>query len=359
MHIKIFILALCFKLHLSVRILTTPTFDAGSAPPSSFVTIKNSASPALTKISSCFWTSLYLEDLGYVWARTKSSFGFRFQRGRNYIFVDYVAIRYEIPSDFIFTPEKWIFFCFSFDNTNKELKLFLNSQKILDKIIEKHWDNFKIEKNFLQSAKFGDASKFAGKISDLNIWSTILNDEEVKKLYDCAEISKVADVLDWTVAEFDLGPNITLTEKEVHPCLEKGNGESNIFLYSVKSSMLQQRRTLRLCNSLGGIMESPKNEDEFNDLATRLRKLKKDTPCGAIWVPIFKGISEDKWLDVNMQAVGHLNWRRGQPNGGKDHEQCASITGIGKDVFGYIDTPCEFENCFYCKIGDFQHFHLN
>ena len=64
---------------------------------------------------------------------------------------------FQLPGDFVFIPERWTFFCFSFDNSKKELKVYFNGEKLLQKIIKKHLEDFEIEKNFLENERFGNA----------------------------------------------------------------------------------------------------------------------------------------------------------------------------------------------------------
>ena len=71
-----------------------------------------------------------------------------------------------------------MFFCFSYNNVNKEVKVFINGKQVMQKIIETHLDSFEISENFLETEKFGNAYQFSGKFSDLNIWSTILSVEQ-------------------------------------------------------------------------------------------------------------------------------------------------------------------------------------
>ena len=63
------------------------------------------------------------------------------------------------------------------------MEVYLNSEKIFDEVIKDHLDTFVIEKKFLQYAKFGKVGRFAGKLTDLNIWLTILNHSEISFFY--------------------------------------------------------------------------------------------------------------------------------------------------------------------------------
>ena len=134
---------------LSVKVVVTPYFTEGTAPAESFTRIKNFTSPALTRISSCYWTALELDHLASVWATRNTFFGITMKPDAKYMRVGKIANRFEFPEDTHFIPEKWLFLCFSFDNSGKELSVFVNGKKVFQNIIKKHLDNFEITKNFL------------------------------------------------------------------------------------------------------------------------------------------------------------------------------------------------------------------
>ena len=101
------------------------------APQSSSARIKNAPSPPLETVSSCLWFSHQFETRGGAWTRKGEHFGYRFINDGNYMYIDKLISRFELPSDFVFIPEKWIFFCFSFDNTRKEVKVYWNSGELM------------------------------------------------------------------------------------------------------------------------------------------------------------------------------------------------------------------------------------
>ena len=132
----------------------------------------------------------------------------------------------------------------------------------------------------------------------------------------------------------------------------------NIIAYSVNTTMEPKRRALRLCNSLGGTMEPPRNESELKDLGSKLALFSGFCPK-YFWVPIFKGSSDESWLAANKQKVKFVRWRRGQPNGGNDYEKCAGIAGIGTEGIAYFDTNCGRENCFIVTLAIYNIFKLS
>ena len=180
-----FIFFLLVKSQFCIKVLKTPKMGR-EAPADAFSRFINVKSPILTNISSCHWMSKTFENLGYIW-RSKNEteyFGMRIYSMGTYLDIGGNAIRVEFPKDF-FVPDKWFFYCFTYNNMRKRLKVYLDSGKIIDKVINKHLDSFLIGKDFLQYEEFGRAGIFAGKFTDLNIWSRILNDYEIKKFYIC------------------------------------------------------------------------------------------------------------------------------------------------------------------------------
>ena len=259
------------------------------------------------------------------------------------------SVRYEFPKDF-FVPDQWFFYCFAYNNGDKKLEVYLNSEKIFNKKITKHLDSFVIYKDFLQYEKFGTAGYFAGKFTDLNIWSRILKDSEILELYKCKVLDKGPDIVDWTFSQPVPGNNVIVSEERTHPCIEITKHESKTMTFDVAISMEPARKPLRVCNAIGGTMKAPTN---MKDVETILEKC-EDPEC-FVWVPIFKA-SEEKWVDRENKVVHYTPWAKGQPNGG-NYEKCAmqGSTGFGA---GYRDVGCERKFNFYCNIKDFQVFQL-
>ena len=135
--------------------------------------------------------------------------------------------------------------------------MFLNAEKILDKTIRKHLNSFVIDKDFLQYEKFGKAGSFAGKLTDLNIWSRILDSSEIMRLYMCEALDEGPDIVDWKSSQLVPGRDIIVSEELAHPCNEHHENESEIMICDVKLSMEPAMNPLRVCDALGGTMETP------------------------------------------------------------------------------------------------------
>ena len=129
--------------------------EADEAPADGFSRFINVSTPVLENNSSCHWMSIALEDHGHVWIseHEKKYFEIFIYSNRRYVKIGDNAIRVEFPTDF-FIPDKWFFFCFTYNNVDKKLGVYLNSEKIFDQAIEKHLDSFLIDKDFLHHYEF-------------------------------------------------------------------------------------------------------------------------------------------------------------------------------------------------------------
>ena len=170
-----------------MKILKTPQFEDGKAPPSSFATLKNPSTVSVSKLSLCLWIAPSAENKGEVLSKKEEEgFSIHFKHDNNFITIDGVDIKFEFPASYRF-PEKWLSFCFTF--ADKSLKIFLDSKRRFGEVFDNILAKYEISEEFLSSLQFGKATNFAGKISDLNIWSTVLYDDKILRLYECREIS--------------------------------------------------------------------------------------------------------------------------------------------------------------------------
>ena len=203
----------------------------------------NYSSHITMNISSCNWMAMPSEELGAVWRsgnKTKN-FGILFEKNGRYIMVGGVFIRFEFPKLF-FVPDKWFFLCFTYNNKKKRLEVYLNSEKIHDQIIKHHLDTLVMNKDFLHYAKFGKVGRFAGQLTDLNIWSTILDGFEIRDLYLCKLLGKRPDIVDWQYSNVKSGRFIVVSEEETHPCDKET--ESGMMVYDVDINMEPARNIL-------------------------------------------------------------------------------------------------------------------
>ena len=116
---------------------------------------------------------------------------------------------------------------------------------------------------------------------------------------------------------------------------------------------MEQNYVIRLCEGLGGYMNSLQNDEELKELKVVLKTVPE---CSASWLPIFKDVGNiGLWKDKDGSNMTYHPWQKGQPNGGMDSEICAIQYSHYEK---HADDFCDNEYCFYCSLTDFMHFTL-
>jgi len=320
--------------------------DSNEALTNDFSKFVNVSNPVLTNISSCLWSSVSFGDLASVWISDNKTkyFTNHMTPDGNTLVIGGLYATVEFTRDF-FVPDRWVFLCFTYNNIKKKLEVYLNSEKMFDKIIKKDLDSFVLDKDFLQYEKFGMVGKFAGRLTDLNVWSRILDSLEIRKLYMCEVLVGGPDIVDWKSGQLVPGRNIVVSAEVTHPCHEHAEDESKLMIYDVKLSMEPARSALRICYALGGSMDSPKS---LKDLET----IKENCESCVVWVPIFN--EYEGWIGSENHIPEYLPWGKGEPTGGNS-DKCAIL---GTDDLAYFAVTCKWNVQFYCKIKNFQIFRL-
>ena len=283
--------------------MKVPDFPEGKAPDTSFAELKNPKAFISDAFSICFWVSVTFEHHAEILSRAeKSGLVITFLSHGNYVDLGEHSVRFQIPDKFDFLPEKWIFLCLSY---KKILKVYLNSVLIFDQNMENHSMSFKLDENFLKHIQLGKASNFAGELSQLNIWSKVLDKEDINTLYKCQDVSDNPDLVDWRTEELKQGPNVTIVDFPHNICfLAKDiDDNKNHIVYNIHSLMVPHRKALRLCKSLGGA--APSFEAEFEKLQTNIRYI--PSTCKSTWLPIFKSSNlSELWIGENSEFTHQL-----------------------------------------------------
>ena len=134
-----------------IKVLQIPVHSKEEVPPSSFVRVKDHSSYQLFHISSCVWYSSLVQSGLLI-----TNFLEWKQEVIYFKIGAVVRARMVLPEKFWFIPEKWVFFCFSFDNISKILKVYLDTEVIADKYLDDELEGFEIAKwgDFLYMLQF-------------------------------------------------------------------------------------------------------------------------------------------------------------------------------------------------------------
>ena len=173
---------------------------------------------------------------------------------------------------------------------------------------------------------FEKQQSLSGVLSNINIWSKIITDEEVRAMSNCS-IAPGGDILNWNQADWQLSNVQKIEMKSEEFCQDFP--DKNYF-------MLPERRSLEsgsdICNKLGGSISTPLDEDE-NKKITKLGQDFYDV-CEAksqsgktLWIGIEK--KNGTWQNIrDGKPVEYSNFREGQ--GGGSSNCVYLLTGSGR-----------------------------
>ena len=160
-------------------------------------------------------------------------------------------------------------------------------------------------KTFLNTYSFEKLPILLGNYQELNIWSKVLDKEDINTMYKCQDVSDNPDLVDWRTEELKQGPNVTIVDFPHNICfLAKDIDDSkNHIVYNIHSLMVPHRKALRLCKSLGGA--APSFEADFEKLKTNIRYI--PSTCKSTWLPIFKSSNlSELWIRLMSFWIGVL-----------------------------------------------------
>ena len=226
-----------------IRVLNSPKYLNGK-PPDAAATIANPKNVSTSELTICVWVlNFYKEISVFVEDSENRAFALNVEEVSNYVKINSIYYRYSFPPTFEWLPETWALFCFAFDNRAKIFKIYLNAEEIFQDQQKIKLKDYKIAPDFLKYQQIGQSKRIAGRITQLNMWSSILTLQEVLEVYKCRKVDHTPDILDWETVQFNLGPNITienLDDKE-GPFVEGYVGKEETYMF--KDIWWQDART--------------------------------------------------------------------------------------------------------------------
>ncbi|XP_042220632.1 uncharacterized protein LOC121865361 [Homarus americanus] len=267
---------------------------------------------------------------------------------------------YYIQTDIITPLMTWSSFCITFD-TNSSPVIYFNGNKWRDDVerggTAHSTDSALMDVNGSivlgqdQDAPadvYDAAQSFSGAVTDVNVWSRKLEDQELANISGCRTRGH-GDVIDWDQATFEIGADSSEVEMLI-------SESCNIFPrpYFTFTDKLEFNDAAGLCQAFGGELTTPKDaqqQEVVYKMAQETIKICSSEGGPLMWLGITDQHSEGNWHYLRSNTdVSYVNWAPGQPNGGTS-ENCAVMKG---ETFEgqWTDQSCRksFKVCTMCSI---------
>ncbi|KAF2368337.1 Pentraxin-related [Trinorchestia longiramus] len=196
---------------------------------------------------------------------------------------------------------------------------------------------------------YDSSQSFCGEITDVQVYSYVLRDEELKNITLCtSSIDQKAtrgDVIDWDSAQWTLGEDYK--EVPVRETCQVSPTQHVMF-----QELLQFNAAVNLCSAFGGRLSLPSNDQELKEvykIANQSAAACAPSNGPLTWLDMTDRSYEGEWRRASDNSkVTYFNWRFGQPNG--DYiENCAVMREEG----AWSDISCakSFQVCAMCELN--------
>ena len=249
-------------------------------------------------------------------------------------------------SDYIVFPlwksNIWNKFCISADVKGKSYKIVMNGD-IVFKANEYDGQHIQSKGNIflLNGYSYREdifAYPFKGEITDVNIWDTILKENEIENWSKCIT-NETGNVLDWSTAEFNLN-NVSLKEIERQTICENPVTESFIAF----SDQINFAQSIKFCENLGGSIAEAKNKEDLKNILKAFRELGNRNLCSQ---QIYSGYRKQDGNYRNINTGELLKWN---DNWGTDKLLVTDCAIIDIRSGKFEQNHCNFQLCPVCHF---------
>ena len=228
-------------------------------------------------------------------------------------------------------PGQWNSFCISLDQTRGYYGVFLNGQKSLE--FPGLTTDYASPVPLLNGRCC--CAPLHGSLTDLNVWSSVLAEEEVAAWSDC-RVGQGGDVVDWRRGELDTElalirwSNATLNISKLHTdklylediCSRQNARPTILKTFSV---LKDYQGNLDFCRNIGGEMAVARDNESLTEMI-RAVEAGGGRRCGdKFWAGYSDQAEETVWRDPQGGRLSWDNWQPGEPNNFGDEEDCAVV----------------------------------
>ena len=264
----------------------------------------------------------------------------------------------------------WNHFCLTYSSIKEISKVYHNG-KLMRSELEANFTDIENGESVWRSSfiigqepdifegGYDPAQLFNGEISELNMWSKVLNDEEIGSLSNCSIVIQ-GDVISW------YEENFTINQAKVSRLQN-----SSLFCDQTKQLVIfPQKKSFKsakaLCNIHGGNLAVPESENEEDEIMKVVSKHKKAclVPSNnlqkgkAVWLGMerMNGIWYSSNATNTFEQITYSNWdatRCTSKDCGSPDLGCPYIQTDGFWAFGLsIGTCSSLELCTVCSFTE-------
>jgi len=255
----------------------------------------------------------------------------------------------------------WRFMCLTYDGFRDQFKLYIDGEKVESGsfagdnqpepvrpggvfVVGQDQDELRGGYNSKQS--------WSGAITQVNVWDFAMEEYDVQNLAECRS-DAFGNVIRWDEPNWILGDVTTKRLPQFELCSQE-EGASNFYLFPDPFNFPFYNN---FCNNLGGLMPTPKSEENNHELMDVIEDLvmgdihEKCMHASGniiIWVGVTDEMEEGVWADATypyslLDFDGF--WMSGQPDGGVG-QNCART---------YLDRRWQDQGCdeSFCAVCEF------
>ena len=244
-------------------------------------------------------------------------------------------------------PEVWTSVCLSSSRLEGSFTVNINGETVYQ-TREAEGNYFTGENLILMNCVghwYWENSPHHGALTDLNIWSRVLAQQDLQDWMWCRS-EEAGDLVSWETSELDItgGLNLTNIERE-EICLNTHN--SNKKNYLSFNSIKNLDETVDFCQKIGGQIAVAWDREIF----LAMNKSFSGVSCqekNGFYLGFTDLQVEGQWVDVNTGApMTWQAWRTGEPNNYGGNEGCAvDLKGRGE----FDDIICSSTYCSICEV---------
>ncbi|ROT73701.1 hypothetical protein C7M84_007864 [Penaeus vannamei] len=181
------------------------------------------------------------------------------------------------------------------------------------------------------------AISFIGNITQFNIWSRILSEDELSDQASCRS-SALGDFVSWE-EEWSVQNAIQYDLDLSDLCPKEAPLGFQIF------PVMGHQEGTHVCEALGGTLTVPNSMAEVQHMYLSTQRRRKN--CKLIWIGVTDEGEEGVWRKERSGTLApDLPWAFDEPNG-QLYENCGGI-----DFEGVIDDNCNAKRCPLCTVAD-------